>query len=127
MKQTEEELKKSLIEVENEYDSVYENIPEGLSYVEVQEILKPVSSKIKEISCKLRMIKEPVYDDLPDYGDIMSLKDFVKNVKDGGFIDYDGYGYYIKGDKMTDIIIKPSDVGFKSIRKDFDKIIWFNR
>lgn len=122
-----EELEKELVIAHAKYDEVYENLPEGLEYKEFQERLKPVSEKVSEINRKLRLIREPQYSDLPNYGDVMTLKDFIKNVKSGGFIDYDGSGNYVKGDKMSDITIYPSDVKNKSIRKDFDTIIWFNR
>lgn len=77
---------------------------------------------------KRRMI-QPVgeLEDIPKYGDVMSLREFIENVKAGGFIDYDGYGNYIQGDKMTEIEIHPSDVKAGCVRKEFDRIIWFNR
>jgi hypothetical protein len=122
-----EELEKQLEIANQEYDEVYDNLPEGLNYFEFQERLKPMSNKISEISRKIRMIKEPEFSDLPDYGHIMTLKDFISNVNGGGFIDYDGSGNYVRGDKMSNITIRPSDVEHKSVRKDFDTIIWFNR
>ena len=57
----------------------------------------------------------------------ISLKDFIECVKCGGFINYDGYGKYVKNGMETDIEIYPSDVKNKNVRKEFDKIIWFNR
>jgi hypothetical protein len=122
-----EELEKQLEVAYQEYDEVYDNLPDDLSYLEFQERLKPVSIKVSGISRKIRMIKEPEFEDLPDYGHIMTLKDFVSNVKSGGFIDYDGRGNYVRGDKMSNITIRPSDVEYKTVRKDFDSIIWFNR
>jgi len=74
-----------------------------------------------------RMLITPEFEELSDYGDVMSLEDFIENVKDGGFIDYDGHGRYVKDGKESDILIYPSDVQHNSVRKDFDTIIWFNR
>ena len=76
---------------------------------------------------KDRQLKSYILFDLPEYGTVMSLKDFIDNVNDGGFIDYDGHGRYVKDKKMTDIMIYPSDVKSGYIRKNFDTIIWFNR
>jgi hypothetical protein len=73
------------------------------------------------------MIMPYVLNEMPTYGDVMSLADFIESVEDGGFIDYDGHGYYVKDDKASNIMIIPSDVKFNSIRKDFDKVVWFNR
>lgn len=83
--------------------------------------------KVERASRNYRMIAEPKYEDIPTYGDRMSLDSFIKNVKTGGFIDYDGSGNYIKDGKMSDITIYPSDVENHAIRKDFSEIIWFNR
>ena len=94
-----EELEKELEVAHAEYDEVFENLPEGLGYEEFQERLKPVSDKVSEINRKIRLIQEPKFEDLPDYGEVMTLKDFVKNVKSGGFIDYDGYGNICIGQK----------------------------
>lgn len=65
--------------------------------------------------------------ELSDYGDVMSLESFIECVKDGGFIDYDGFGYYVKDGKESNVMIIPSDVKRKRIRTDFDTVIWFNR
>jgi len=66
-------------------------------------------------------------EDLPTYGDVMPLTEFIENVECGGFIDYDGSGNYVKDGKMSNITIYPSDVKHNMVRKDFDTIIWFNR
>lgn len=68
-----------------------------------------------------------MFDEMPTYGDVMLLSDFIDNVKGGGFIDYDGFGNYCRDNKMSNIEIYPSDVKRESIRTDFDTIIWFNR
>ena len=93
----------------------------------INKACQPELGQLIKLETKLRMEKEPVFSELPDYGDVMSLKDFIENVKCGGFIDYDGYGNYVKDGKETDIEIYPSDVKKGNIRKDFDTIIWFNR
>lgn len=68
-------------------------------------------------------------EELPDYGDHMPLEQFVKTCQSGGFIDYDGHGYYATKDRMFDKIVYPSDVtkkGFKP-RPEFTHVVWFNR
>ena len=83
--------------------------------------------ELSKLKTQERMERKPTFTAIPDYGDVMTLKDFIDNVKSGGFIDYDGSGNYVKDDKMSDIQIFPSDVKKGNIRKDFDKIVWFNR
>jgi len=88
---------------------------------------QPELGQLTKLETKLRMEKTPEFSKLSDFGSVMTLADFIENVKCGGFIDYDGYGHYVKDGKESDIEIYPSDVKKGNIRKDFDTIIWFNR
>lgn len=125
---TEEELEIEFEKASNEYDEKFANLPLNLSYSEFQENMKEVSDKYASISRLYRLVKTPTYkDELPNYGDVMTLKDFVSCCKCGGFIDYDGSGNYMKDGKISNINILPSDVKYGMVRKDFDQIIWFNR
>jgi len=87
----------------------------------------PWTDKIGVLDQKVRMMKIPKYEKIPDYGDVMALEDFVECCEDGGFIDYDGHGYYATEDKMTDILINPSDITEGDYRKEFPQIVWFNK
>lgn len=102
-------------------------MPLGKDWKEVEACMKPYSDKVDDLSRQYRMVKIPTYKDCPKYGDKMDLIDFIDTCKDGGFIDYDGSGNYMKDGKMSDISIYPSDVKFNSIRKDFDTMVWFNK
>lgn len=124
---TEKELELEL-EIAREKDSdAFNDAPPGMDFKEFQEWMKPTSLELSRISRELRMIKTPTFDFIPDYGQVMTLKDFVNNVNDGGFIDYDGYGKYCRDGMMSNIEIYPGDIKHNKIRTDFDKIIWFNR
>lgn len=65
--------------------------------------------------------------DISEVGDKMTLKKFVDCCKCGGFIDYDGFGYYATETQESSIKISPSDVTNNKYRKDFPYIIWYNR
>ena len=92
------------------------------------EFLKPESTELTKLTKQRKLLVEPEYDDVPEYGDVMSLSDFIDCVKSGGFIDYDGFGHYVKdGKEVCNIDVRPSDVKAGTIRKDFDTIVWFNR
>jgi hypothetical protein len=84
------------------------------------------------------------FTEMPNYGDIFSLEDWMENVKVGGFIDYDGFGNLATKGKMSELMIKPSYVKNGKItivcfEFDFDNtfpyedewkfthVIWFNR
>jgi len=110
-------------EKENKWDWT----SDAKTFEEYKHFLQPEISKLSELKRKLRMIMPYELSELPDFGDVMTLKHFIGCCKAGGFIDYDGYGHYVKDGKETDILIFPSDVKHNSIRKDFDTIIWYNR
>lgn len=97
------------------------------SWEEYSEYLKPENRKIAELNRERRMIMPYELEEMPTYGDVMSLEHFIDCVNSGGFIDYDGYGHYCKDGMETNISIHPSDVKHKAIRKEFDTIVWFNR
>lgn len=122
MKQELDILDKQLEETINKFDFL-----NCKSFDEYKDYIKPYTSKMNELSRNIRMLKEYKLEDIPSYGDVMKLDDFVECVQDGVFIDYDGSGNYIKDGKMTNISIYPSDIKYGAIRKEFVTIIWFNR
>lgn len=81
----------------------------------------------QELSREYRLIKEPTMGDIPDYGDHMTLEEFVEACKTGAFINYDGFGNYATKDTCSDIQIYPSDITAGKYRSDFTHVIWFNR
>ena len=126
----EEELLEILHKVNDEYDEkcdVFFVESDG-DFRKYQELLKPYSKKCSEASRNYRFIQTPEFtDDVPDYGDVMSLKKFISCCEEGGFIDYDGFGEYIKDGKTSGITIHASDVKYKKVRTDFTEMVWFNR
>ena len=63
--------------------------------------------------------------EIPSYGDVMELSEWIECCEDGGFIDYDGYGYASDGVKMSDKSYHPSDRD--KIPTGTTHIVWFNR
>jgi len=96
-------------------------------YSEYEAYLNPEWNRMNKLDAEKRMTMPYKLQDIPKYGDRMTLKDFIECVNDGGFIDFDGSGNYVIDDKMTDIDIYPSDVKRKAIRNEFTEIIWFNK
>lgn len=91
--------------------------------------MKPEWDAIAKLGREKRILMTPKFsnDEIKSREHVMSLKQFIENVENGEFIDYDGWGKYIRDGKKSNIIIKPSDVRYDSIRDDFDTIIWYNR
>jgi hypothetical protein len=61
---------------------------------------------------------------LPDYGDHMTLENFLDCVKTGLFIDYDGHGCYATATQMTNKIIRPCD---REVDHSYSHVVWFNK
>ena len=64
---------------------------------------------------------------LPDYGNLMTLEDFISNCGYGGFIDYDGFGEYATSTHTSNIRVIPSDIKAGKINREFTHVVWFNR
>ena len=97
------------------------------AYNEYCEFFKKERDEISKLDRERRLIMIPALSELDNNGHVMTIKNFIATVKMGGFVDYDGFGRYVKDNQESDIEIYPSDVKYKSIRTDFDKIIWFNK
>ena len=99
------------------------------SWSECEDYIEPYAEKVAEASREYRFLQIPVMSEIgsKEHGDRMSLKDFIENCNSGGFIDYDGYGTYIRGFKQSDINIYPSDVENGKTRTDFAEVMWYNR
>jgi len=60
-------------------------------------------------------------------GDLLEVEDYLEDVKHGGFIDYDGFGYAVRdGMASRELRIYPSD-GDRFIPLDATHIDWYNR
>ena len=60
-------------------------------------------------------------------GDLMPVVEYLECVKEGLFIDYDGFGHPVKDNKKDgEINIYPSD-GALHIPDDATHIIWYNK
>jgi hypothetical protein len=67
-----------------------------------------------------------------DSGGLLEIDEFIGSCLEGGFIDYDGYGYYVYDDEIDDgknKEIAPSDIVHRTNypSEDVTHILWFNR
>lgn len=129
-----EELEKKLNAIERACDNVWEefmdmstkNIPYDVTNKWYSS--QPVIKERELIQDKIRQLKkadgfEPIEKD----DDVYTIEQFKGICKDGGFIDYDGFGVYAYEDKKSDINIYPSDVQKGNVRNDFTHVVWYNR
>lgn len=64
---------------------------------------------------------------IPDYGYVMTLRSFLRNVKDGGFIDYDGTGNYAMKDWMSDEAVCCAAMREGKVNRRYTHVVWFNK
>lgn len=122
------EIRKIEKEREALVDALYQQ--EGPECFRRMNILTaPFNKRISKLAKEQKMerpihLSRPVEDSC---GDRMTIEDFKSAVECGLFIDYDGFGTYIKDEKMSNIDIVPSDVKAGMIRPEFKEMIWFNK
>mgnify|MGYP003629672210 CR=1 FL=1 len=94
----------------------------------LQEINTLFNASISVISRQLR-IEIPIgeMEPLDDIGDLFTIEEFVSSVECGGFIDYDGYGYYATATEQSKSVIYPSDVRADMYKKEATHVKWYNR
>lgn len=124
-----EKLEKEISEIEKFLSSKDDEfIGKTKSFNEYSEKRRPYTSKIARLDRQRRLIMPAVAQGkVENSDDIMSIEHFIVNCKCGGFIDYDGFGRYVKDGIEYNVEIIPSDVKHNSIRKDFNSIVWYNR
>lgn len=71
----------------------------------------------------------PVFSEIRNDDDLMSLEDFEGSCLGGGFIDYDGYGNLATKDKKSDIEIYPSLIKNNTVKipEWATHVVWYNR
>lgn len=87
-----------------------------LTYKKKEELAKRYAEMIK-IQTKVK------------YGDVMWIEDFIECVKSGGFIPYDGWGYYWDDEKQEETEFNTSfNVDeLKKQAKKYKYVVWYNK
>lgn len=67
--------------------------------------------------------REPI----PDYGDHMTMAEFVSACQQGLFVDDDGSGCYATDTELVRKSIMPSDVRVGVHDTTFSHVVWFNK
>jgi hypothetical protein len=114
-------LSTKMTDIENE--CAKKNMP----WNEYLKTVEPHTKAYFKALNEYRMIVTPEMESIPDYGDHMTMEDFVDCCKSGGFIDCDGSGVYATATEMSDIGIQPSEIMSGNYRKDFTHVVWFNK
>lgn len=67
------------------------------------------------------------FEDIPDYADMMPIKEWMECCECGGFIDYDGHGELATATQVSNIIIQPSERESMEIPEWATHVAWYNR
>jgi hypothetical protein len=121
-----EQIEADLERTRDAYDKKF-NDPTHRTLEEFEKWAKPEILALDRLSREKRMMMPYKLSEIPDFADIMTLKDFVNACKSGCFSDYDGSGNYILDGKETNITIYPSDIKYGTIRWEFDSVAWYNK
>jgi hypothetical protein len=109
-------------------------------YLKEIEKLGFVTSITEKDNTTFALIVDPLDIDLdstkeiPDYGDLFELDEFIDMCESGSLIDYDGYGDIVYNNKIIHELISPSDVDiYKNQLEDLQEklgkiqIMWYNK
>lgn len=75
----------------------------------------------------IKYLQPITFEQIPDYGDKMTIQDFKEAVILGALVDSDGCGRYASENEMTDLVVQPSDYFKNTIDERFSHVIWFNK
>lgn len=64
---------------------------------------------------------------IPEYGQHMTLAEFVGYVEARYLIDDDGFGHYATENQMSQHVLTPSDVEHGNVDHSFSHVVWFNK
>lgn len=59
--------------------------------------------------------------------EVMTMKEFIDDIKSHNLIDYDGHGYFAKEDNVSNIKVIPSDYLFKGFPDWATHVVWYNK
>jgi hypothetical protein len=65
-------------------------------------------------------------EDIPDFGDHMTMDEWVDCCKSRFFLDSDGTAYYATETKETNICVRPSDAVDGPLDIRWTHIMWYN-
>lgn len=79
------------------------------------------------VNMSLGRFKDVEFEDHPDYGDLMTLEEWVETCSCGSFIDYDGHGNLSTVDKCSNIEVYPSISKIVKYPEWATHVLWYNR
>lgn len=87
------------------------------------KMYSPESKQIIQKYAKMAEIQAQI-----KYGDVFTIEDFIEEVETGGFMSYDGTGYYWDTEKNEEAEKVSFDINkLKQDAQKYEYVIWYNR
>jgi len=80
-----------------------------------------------EFTRQVQKLQPVKLEDISEYGDKMTISEFIEAAYEGAFSDDDGIGYYATEDKMTRIVASPSSLSMGIFDDRWSHVVWFNK
>lgn len=64
---------------------------------------------------------------IPNYGDVMTIEEFVSACRNHSFIDYDGHGKYATKYWVSNKTVSPSQLANGEPPPGYTHVVWYNR
>jgi hypothetical protein len=108
------------------------NIPSDELYPEdLEQIMVDMDMALQETVLDWMKVKADedglIFEDIPNYGEHMSLEEWLGAVKFSGFIDYDGHSKLATINQVSNIMIVPSEANGYKFPEWATHIVWYNR
>lgn len=81
--------------------------------------------KVAPSITKEEILQNCDYEEIPDYGDVMSYKEFIEAVDNFCIIDYDGSGELILYDKVVKILLHGFSIRRYILQISFSYLLMF--
>jgi hypothetical protein len=125
---TEEQKVKEALDIANKlHEGRFKDAPPDMDFMEFENYMDVTGKIVNELSRNYRLIKTPLMSPHDEIGNLFTFEEFKGCVDSGGFIDYDGFGYYSTDTEQSNITIYPSDFAKGQVRTDFTHVKWYNR
>lgn len=111
------------IETEDQRNKVWVSLMDGSATLSIDTLKTSFVRYVRELKKQLT----PVFCDISEAGDYMTIQEFIDAVKDKAFVDSDGFGYYCDGRLESNITVYPSYVEDGDWDKRFTHVTWFNK
>jgi hypothetical protein len=70
---------------------------------------------------------EPRYEPIPPYGELFTIEEFKRLVRNGEFSSCDGCAEYATETHATNVFANPDEIHDDIIDERFTHIIWYNK